>query len=84
METAICNCRTNLEAAARDTRCAAWRRSSAGVHPVEMRHVGMALTQRVTAGRIMMLDGGHLFPMEQPVATAAAMEASLLNLATLG
>ena len=51
---------------------------------VEMRHVGMALTQRVTAGRIMMLDGGHLFPMEQPVATAAAMEASLLTLATLG
>ena len=31
----------------------------------------------------MMLDGSHLFPMEQPVATAAAIEAALLNLAML-
>ena len=31
----------------------------------------------------MMLDGSHLFPMEQPLATAAAIEASLLNLAHL-
>ena len=31
--------------------------------------------------RILMLDGSHLFPMEQPVTTAAAIEASLLNLA---
>ena len=46
----------------------------------EMRQVGMAMTQRVTQGRIMMLDGSHLFPMEQPLATAAAIEASLLNL----
>jgi len=30
-----------------------------------------------------MLDGSHLFPMEQPLATAAAIEASLLNLASL-
>ena len=50
---------------------------------VEMRQVGMALTQRLTDGRIMMLDGSHLFPMEQPLITAAAMEASLLNLLTL-
>ena len=28
----------------------------------------------------MMLDGSHLFPMEQPQATAAAIEAALLNL----
>lgn len=47
---------------------------------VEMRQVGMALTQRVTGGRIMMLDGSHLFPLEQPRATAAASEAALLNL----
>ena len=31
----------------------------------------------------MMLDGSHLFPMEQPVATAAAIEAALLNLASI-
>jgi len=30
-----------------------------------------------TGGRIMMLDGSHLFPMEKPVATAAAIEAAL-------
>ena len=49
----------------------------------EMKQVGMALTLRVTQGRTMMLDGSHLFPMEQPLATAAAIEASLLNLAHL-
>jgi hypothetical protein len=44
-----------------------------------MRQVGMALTQKITKGRIMMLDGSHLFPMEKPLASAAAVEASLLN-----
>jgi len=48
-----------------------------GVQSAEMRQVGMAMTQRVVAGRIMMLDGSHLFPMEKPMATAAAIEASL-------
>jgi pimeloyl-ACP methyl ester carboxylesterase len=43
----------------------------------EMQQVGMAMTQHVTQGRIMMLDGSHLFPMEKPVATAAAIEAAL-------
>jgi len=45
--------------------------------------VGMALTRRITGGRIMMLDGSHLFPMEQPLATAAAIEAALLNLSSI-
>ena len=43
----------------------------------EMQQVGMAMTQQVTGGRIMMLDGSHLFPMEKPIATAAAIEAAL-------
>ena len=43
----------------------------------EMQQVGLAMTQQVTAGRIMMLDGSHLFPMEKPIATAAAIEAAL-------
>ena len=43
----------------------------------------MAMTQKITQGRIMMLDGSHLFPMEQPVATAAAIEAALLNFTSL-
>jgi len=51
-----------------------------GRSSIEMRQVGMALTERVTQGRIMMLDGSHLFPMEQPHVTAAAIEAALLNL----
>jgi pimeloyl-ACP methyl ester carboxylesterase len=51
-----------------------------GIHSVEMKQVGMAMTEKITRGRIMMLDGSHLFPMEQPVATAAAIEASLMNL----
>jgi hypothetical protein len=31
----------------------------------------------------MMLDGGHLFPMEKPTVTAAAIETALLNLKSL-
>ena len=48
-----------------------------GLQSAEMRQVGMAMTQRVVGGRVTMLDGSHLFPMEKPVATAAAIEASL-------
>ncbi len=51
-----------------------------GLSSVEMRQVGMGLTTRVTKGRVSMLDGTHLFPMEQPLVTAAAVEAALLNL----
>jgi len=40
----------------------------------------MELTRRITHGRIMMLDGSHLFPMERPHACAAAMEAALRNM----
>jgi pimeloyl-ACP methyl ester carboxylesterase len=51
-----------------------------GTHSQELKQVGLAMTQKVTKGRLMMLDGSHLFPMEQPLVTAAAMEAALLNL----
>ena len=50
-----------------------------GRQSAEMRQVGMTLTEKITKGRIMMLDGSHLFPMEKPLASAAAIEASLLN-----
>ena len=53
-----------------------------GRQSAEMKQVGMGLTQKVTKGRIMMLDGSHLFPMEKPVATAAAVEAALLNMSS--
>lgn len=54
-----------------------------GRHSLEMKQVGMTMTEQVTKGRSMMLDGSHLFPMERPKATAAAIEASILNMANL-
>ena len=53
----------------------------------EMRRVGMSMTEQIVGaragapGRVMMLDGSHLFPMEKPLATAAAIEAALRNMA---
>ncbi len=54
-----------------------------GLQSTEVRQVGMALTETVTRGRITRLDGSHLFPMEKPAATAAVVEAALLNMAAL-
>ena len=57
-----------------------------GRQSAEMKQVGMTLTLRIVGstgdalGRVTMLDGSHLFPMEKPLATAAAIEASLRNL----
>jgi len=51
-----------------------------GRQSAEMKQVGLSLTEKITHGRIMMLDGSHLFPMEKPVATTAAIEAALRNL----
>lgn len=51
-----------------------------GTHSQEMRQAGNELTLQVVKGRIMMLDGSHLFPMEKPLATAAAIEATLRNI----
>ncbi len=54
-----------------------------GTHSAEMRQIGMTLTTKITKGRTMMLDGSHLFPMEKPLATAAAIEAALRNLSAV-
>ncbi|APW43568.1 alpha/beta hydrolase [Rhodoferax saidenbachensis] len=51
-----------------------------GRDSMEMKQVGMTLTEKITKGRTMMLDGSHLFPMEKPLATAAAIEAALRNM----
>ena len=51
-----------------------------GLYSKEMKQVGIDMTQRLTKGRISMLDGSHLFPMEKPLATAAAIEAAALNM----
>jgi len=52
-------------------------------HSREMRLAGTDFTQKITKGRMMMIDGTHLVPMEKPVVTAAAIEASILNMLTL-
>lgn len=81
VETAIYNTlpsNLNNQAQASPVRCPV--AFIGGRSSVEMRQVGMEMTQRITRGRITMLDGGHLFPMERPEATAAAIEASLLNM----
>ena len=44
-----------------------------GTQSAEVRHVGMAATKAVTRGHITWMEGSHLFPMEQPEATAAAV-----------
>ena len=44
-----------------------------GTGSEEMRRVGMALTTRIVKGNITMLEGSHLFPMEKPIETAAAI-----------
>ena len=54
-----------------------------GAQSAEMKQFGMGLTNKICKGRLMLLDGGHLFPMERPQATAAAVEAALLNLQSL-
>ncbi len=48
-----------------------------GLQSEEIGQVGLTLTRRATQGRMAMLDGSHLFPMEKPEATAAAIEAAL-------
>lgn len=40
---------------------------------VEVRRVGTAATEAVTRGRVQWLPGTHLFPMEHPAETAAAV-----------
>jgi pimeloyl-ACP methyl ester carboxylesterase len=54
-----------------------------GIQSAELRAVGLALTHKVTRGRMQMVDGSHLFPMERPLVTAAAIETALLNMAQL-
>jgi pimeloyl-ACP methyl ester carboxylesterase len=44
-----------------------------GTESDEMRRVGMKLTSKLVKGRISMMEGSHLFPMEKPIETAAAI-----------
>lgn len=42
-----------------------------GTRSVEVRHIGMAATERLAAGRVSWIEGSHLFPLERPQETAA-------------
>ena len=44
-----------------------------GTQSAEVRQAGMAATRAVTRGHVEWLEGTHLFPMEQPELTAAAV-----------
>ena len=81
VETAIYNTLPhNLESLLKDQPVKCPVTFIGGLRSAEMKQVGMGLTQRVTKGRIMLLDGTHLFPMERPLVTAAAIETALLNM----
>jgi pimeloyl-ACP methyl ester carboxylesterase len=48
-----------------------------GTRSLEVRQVGMSATQRVTQGRVRMVDGTHLVPMEKPDEVAAGIAAAI-------
>ncbi len=48
-----------------------------GTESQEMKRAGMSLTRKLARGRITMLAGSHLFPMEAPHETAAAIDAAI-------
>jgi pimeloyl-ACP methyl ester carboxylesterase len=48
-----------------------------GLQSEEMKRVGTALTAKVTKGRMAWMEGTHLYPMEKPLAAAAAVEAAV-------
>ena len=48
-----------------------------GEQSLEMQQVGMKMTNKLAKGRIQMLPGSHLFPMERPSETAAAIDAAI-------
>lgn len=52
-----------------------------GTRSREVRQVGLATTRALVHDHLQWLEGGHLFPMEQPAATAAVV---LSMLAALG
>lgn len=51
-----------------------------GNHSRELRAVGLEATRRLTQGRIRILQGGHLFPMERPGVAADEVLALIAEL----
>lgn len=54
-----------------------------GKQSLEVKQVGLSLTERITDGRMRSVAGTHLFPIENPLVTAAAIDAEVLNMAAL-
>jgi pimeloyl-ACP methyl ester carboxylesterase len=54
-----------------------------GLQSVEVKKVGLKLTEKMTQGRMRMVAGSHLFPIENPLVTAAAIDSEVLNIAAL-
>jgi len=56
-----------------------------GTESAEMKQVGMAMTHRLVGSghpdRLQMIEGSHLFPMEKPLETSAAIDSALKSLA---
>ncbi len=46
----------------------------------EVRHVGLRATRTATGGRIAWIEGSHLFPMERPRETAAAVQSMIAGM----
>ena len=55
-----------------------------GTRSAELRQVGLEATRALTRGRIAWIEGSHLFPMEKPLDTAAAVLQALEALAHTG
>ncbi len=51
-----------------------------GMQSLEIGRVGLGLTRRVTQGRLRMIEGSHLFPIEHPLATAAAVDEEITRM----
>ncbi len=51
-----------------------------GESSLEMQQVGMTMTHKLAKGRIQMLPGSHLFPMELPIETAAAIDVAIKSI----
>ena len=54
-----------------------------GQQSSELKRVGLKLTKKIARGRVRVVPGSHLFPIENPLGSAAAVDAEILNMAAL-
>ena len=56
----------------------------AGTHSQELRQAGLASTRKLVGENLVMIEGGHLYPMEKPHETAQLTRAMILRLLAQG